>query len=77
MGLFRVEFSGRGELAERQQKLGVHIRELVKIAAEFNVAVVVTNQVSNCACGSSSRVVSHTYTAAAAGKFTVRTRNGD
>jgi meiotic recombination protein DMC1 len=46
MGLFRVEFSGRGELAERQQKLGQHIRELVKIAAEFNVAVLVTNQVT-------------------------------
>ncbi|RYE85003.1 MAG: hypothetical protein EOO65_01205 [Methanosarcinales archaeon] len=30
MGLFRVEFSGRGELAERQQKLGAHIHELVK-----------------------------------------------
>ena len=46
MGLFRVEFSGRGELAERQQKLGQHIRELVKIAAEFNVAVLLTNQVT-------------------------------
>ena len=44
MGLFRVEFSGRGELAERQQKLGQHIRELVKIASEFSVAVLVTNQ---------------------------------
>lgn len=30
MGLFRVEFSGRGELAERQQKLAAHLRELVK-----------------------------------------------
>ncbi len=46
MGLFRVEFVGRGELAERQQKLGQHIRELVKIAAEFNVAVLLTNQVT-------------------------------
>jgi meiotic recombination protein DMC1 len=46
MGLFRVEFAGRGELSERQQKLGQHVRELVKIAAEFNVAVVVTNQVT-------------------------------
>ena len=24
MGLFRTEFTGRGELAERQQKLGQH-----------------------------------------------------
>ena len=45
MGLFRVEFSGRGELAERQQKLASHVRELVKTAQEFNVAVLVTNQV--------------------------------
>lgn len=46
MGLFRVEFSGRGELAERQQKLASHIRELVKLASEFNIAVLVTNQVT-------------------------------
>ena len=46
MGLYRVEFSGRGELAERQQKLAVHIRELVKLAQEFNLAVLVTNQVT-------------------------------
>jgi meiotic recombination protein DMC1 len=46
MGLFRVEFSGRGELAERQQKLASHVRELIKICAEFNIAVVVTNQVT-------------------------------
>jgi meiotic recombination protein DMC1 len=46
MGLFRVEFSGRGELAERQQLLGKHIRELVKLAQEFGIAVVVTNQVT-------------------------------
>jgi RecA/RadA recombinase len=45
MGLFRVEFSGRGELSERQVKLAGHVRELVRLAAEFNVAVVVTNQV--------------------------------
>ena len=46
MGLFRVEFSGRGELAERQQKLGQHVVALLKMAAEFNVAVLVTNQVT-------------------------------
>jgi len=39
IGLFRTEFSGRGELAERQQKLGGHIRALVKLAQEFNIAV--------------------------------------
>ena len=45
MALFRVDFSGRGELAERQQKLGRMLNRLMKIADEFNVAVVITNQV--------------------------------
>lgn len=43
--LFRVDFSGRGELAERQQKLGKMMSHLMKIAEEFNVAVYITNQV--------------------------------
>jgi meiotic recombination protein DMC1 len=42
--LFRVEYSGRGELSERQQKLGQHLSQLVKLAEEFNIAVVVINQ---------------------------------
>lgn len=42
---FRVEFSGRGELAERQQKLGEHMRFLGMYAREFNIAIVLTNQV--------------------------------
>ena len=46
IGLFRIEFTGRAELADRQQLLGKHVRELVKMAAEFNLAVLVTNQVS-------------------------------
>jgi meiotic recombination protein DMC1 len=45
MSLFRVDFSGRGELADRQQKLNQMLSRLSKIAEEFNVAVVVTNQV--------------------------------
>lgn len=43
--LFRVDFSGRGELAERQQKLGRMMSQLIKVAEEFNVAVYITNQV--------------------------------
>ncbi|CAM0146066.1 unnamed protein product [Urochloa decumbens] len=43
--LFRVDFSGRGELAERQQKLAQMLSRLTKIAEEFNVAVYITNQV--------------------------------
>ncbi|KAL1296340.1 hypothetical protein AAHE18_19G275700 [Arachis hypogaea] len=45
IALFRVDFSGRGELAERQQRLAQMLSRLVKIAEEFNVAVYMTNQV--------------------------------
>jgi RecA/RadA recombinase len=45
MARYRVEFSGRGELSERQQKLGQHTELLNKVAREFKLAVVVTNQV--------------------------------
>jgi meiotic recombination protein DMC1 len=43
--LFRTDFSGRGELAERQQKLGKMMNHLMKVAEEFGVAVYITNQV--------------------------------
>ena len=46
MSLFRVEFSGRGELSIRQQLLGRHLHDLQRIADEFNIAVVVTNQMT-------------------------------
>ncbi len=42
---FRAEFSGRGRLADRQQKLNKYLHNLMKIAEQFNVAVYVTNQV--------------------------------
>ena len=45
MAHFRVDFVGRGELSERQQKLGQLCSRLNKIADEFNVAVMYTNQV--------------------------------
>ena len=41
-----MDFCGRGELADRQQKLGQLMSALKKIAEQFNVAVVITNQVS-------------------------------
>lgn len=44
--LFRTDFSGRGELAERQQKLAQFLRGLTRLAEEFGVAVVVSNQVT-------------------------------
>ncbi|KAJ8319593.1 hypothetical protein KUTeg_002851 [Tegillarca granosa] len=46
MALFRVDFSGRGELADRQQKLAQMLSRLQKIAEEYNVAVFVTNQMT-------------------------------
>lgn len=45
MALFRVDFSGRGELSERQQKLGKMLSKLMKTCEEFNVACVISNQV--------------------------------
>eukprot|EP00798_Chlamydomonas_sp_ICE-L_P004551 gene4551-14730_t len=45
MSLLKVDFCGRGELSERQQKLGKMLSMLRKLSEEFNVAVVVTNQV--------------------------------
>jgi meiotic recombination protein DMC1 len=44
---FRVDFSGRGELSERQQKLGKYLSSLIKIAEEFNAVVFITNQVQS------------------------------
>lgn len=43
--LFRADFSGRGELAPRQQKLNRHIHDLQMLAEDYNIAVYVTNQV--------------------------------
>ena len=42
--LFRTDYSGRGELAERQQALGKFLRMLQRMADEFGVAIVLTNQ---------------------------------
>ncbi|KAL3139027.1 Meiotic recombination protein dmc1 [Trebouxia sp. C0010 RCD-2024] len=53
----RVDFSGRGELAERQQRLGQMMSRLKKISEEFNVAVLVTNQVMSDPSGGAMFVV--------------------
>jgi len=45
MSLFRSDFSGRGELAARQQKLNRHMHDLLKLADTYNLAIYVTNQV--------------------------------
>lgn len=47
MANFRVDYSGRGELNERQQRLNQHLFRLNRLAEEFNVAVFMTNQVQS------------------------------
>merc|ERR1712217_1020511 len=46
-GLFRTDYTGRGELADRQQALNRFLQKLERIADEHGVAVVITNQVSS------------------------------
>ena len=45
MGHFRSDFHGRGELANRQQKLNTHLHALLKLAHTYDIAVYITNQV--------------------------------
>lgn len=42
---FRAEYSGRGQLADRQQKLNKYLHDIMKLAETYNLAVYVTNQV--------------------------------
>lgn len=42
---FRAEFAGRGQLADRQQKMNRYLHNLQKIADQHNIAIFVTNQV--------------------------------
>uniref|UniRef100_A0A0A9WJ76 DNA repair protein RAD51 1 n=1 Tax=Lygus hesperus TaxID=30085 RepID=A0A0A9WJ76_LYGHE len=43
--LYRTDYSGRGELSARQTHLAKFLRALQRIADEFGVSVVITNQV--------------------------------
>lgn len=43
--LYRTDFSGRGELSSRQTHLAKFLRMLMRLADEFGIAVVITNQV--------------------------------
>jgi len=45
ISLHRAEFSGRGSLADRQQRLGKMLNKLRRYAEIYNLAVVITNQV--------------------------------
>jgi DNA repair protein RadA len=42
---FRADFTGRGELALRQQKLNRHLHKLQRLTDVYNIAVYITNQV--------------------------------
>jgi DNA repair protein RAD51 len=42
---FRTDYQGRGELSERQQMLAQFLRQLDRLAQEYGIAVVLTNQV--------------------------------
>jgi len=43
--LYRTDYSGRGELSSRQMHLAKFLRSIQRLADEFGVAVVITNQV--------------------------------
>lgn len=43
--LYRTDYSGRGELSERQMHLAQFLRQLTRLAEEFGIAVVLSNQV--------------------------------
>jgi len=45
IALHRAEFTGRGTLADRQQRLDVMLHKLNRLAEVHNIAVVITNQV--------------------------------
>ena len=42
---FRADFTGRGELANRQQRLNRHLHTLQRLADVYNIAIYMTNQV--------------------------------
>lgn len=45
MACFRSDYTGRGELSQRQQTLGKVLSKIMKLAEQFNVAIYMTNQV--------------------------------
>src|SRR6266571_4738375 len=47
ISLHRAEFTGRGTLADRQQRLNIMLHKLLRLAEVYNIAVVVTNQVQS------------------------------
>lgn len=80
---FRVDYSGRGELSERQQRLNVFLNKLCRISEEFNCAVFLTNQVqsdpgANSLFGPTSKPVGgHVLAHASATRIMLRKGRGD
>lgn len=54
MSLYRTDYSGRGELSARQMHVAQYMRTLQRLADEFGIAVVITNQVVAQVDGSAS-----------------------
>lgn len=50
MACFRVDFCGRGELADRQQKLNQFLSKLTHMAEEFNVCVLMVSSGCHLSC---------------------------
>ncbi len=42
---FRLDFTGRGEMGDRQDKLKKHIKHLSRLAEIYNIVMIITNQV--------------------------------
>ena len=47
ISLHRAEFSGRGTLADRQQRLNGMLHKLIRLAEIYNIAIIITNQVQS------------------------------
>jgi DNA repair protein RadA len=47
ISLHRAEFTGRGTLADRQQRLNNMLHKLVRLTEIYNIAIVITNQVQS------------------------------
>ncbi len=54
MALYRTDYSGRAELSARQMHVAKYMRTLQRLADEFGIAVVITNQVVAQVDGASS-----------------------
>ncbi|OQO11785.1 Meiotic recombination protein DLH1 [Cryoendolithus antarcticus] len=44
---WRTDYTGRGELADRQQRLGQHLKHMTLMAEEFNITIMLVNQVQS------------------------------